>query len=372
MADNIVDSLFGPQLWQIQQQQNQGLQQFAAQQANRDPLQMAKYGLTMGGGLLGGAAMESMGYQNPAIAAAQQRQVVMGMGGDLSTAAGLKEKAAQFSAAGDQQTAMKLIMLARKQEQEDAKQFIDQRKADLADKRQWFLETDAQQLKRDKLAQDYELAKERAADRRLSDQDRLSAARDANNIRLMIAQMMAGVKEGRKQDLSATAQKEVIAADEAVMGSEAGAKALQQALDLNKKAMGFKGAGIIADVGSILPDVIRPKAFDATQELDNIVQGSVLPQLKSIFGANPTEGERKILLDVAGSSSKPAPVREGIFARAKLAAENRRKFNAEKAASLRAGTYFKGQGLAEPTIDEAVSEQTTPAASSSGWSIKRK
>ena len=67
--------------------------------------------------------------------------------------------------------------------------------------------------------------------------------------------------------------------------------------------------------------------------------------MKSIFGANPTEGERKILLDIAGSSSKPAKVREGIFNRAMMAAENRKKFNAAKAEELRGGTYFKPKSL---------------------------
>ena len=148
MADNIVDSLFGPQPWQVQQQQNAGLQQFAAQQANRDPLQMAKYGLTMGGGMLAGAGMEAAGYANPATVQAQQRQAVMQTGGDMSTAAGLKAKAAEFAAAGDQQTAMKLVLLARKQEQEEAKMLAESKKQALGERRQDFQETEAFDLKK--------------------------------------------------------------------------------------------------------------------------------------------------------------------------------------------------------------------------------
>jgi hypothetical protein len=71
--------------------------------------------------MLGGAGMEAAGYENPAIAQAKRQQEIMGMGGDMSTSVGLKAKAAQFAQMGDQQTAMKLIMLARKQEMEEAK-----------------------------------------------------------------------------------------------------------------------------------------------------------------------------------------------------------------------------------------------------------
>jgi hypothetical protein len=64
--------------------------------------------------------------------------------------------------------------------------------------------------------------------------------------------------------------------------------------------------------------------------------------MKSIFGGNPTEGERRILLDIQGSSSKPPKVREEIFKRAEEAINRRIKFNKEKAESLRGGTYFTG------------------------------
>jgi hypothetical protein len=95
-------------------------------------------------------------------------------------------------------------------------------------------------------------------------------------------------------------------------------------------------------MGNMLPESIRPEAVDATQNLDNILQSSALPQLKAIFGGQPTEGERKILLDIQGSSSKPPKVREEIFNRTTQAIERRIKFNKEKAESLRGGTYFTG------------------------------
>lgn len=152
-------------------------------------------------------------------------------------------------------------------------------------------------------------------------------------------------KSGRSGPMSATAQKELIETEEQIQGSQAALSLLKQAKTINTNAMGFTGAGAVASVGSLLPESIRPGAVDATQDLDNILQSQALPQMKSIFGGNPTEGERKILLDIQGSSSKPPAVREKIFERAETAINNRLKFNADKVKRLREGTYFTGDGL---------------------------
>ena len=60
--------------------------------------------------------------------------------------------------------------------------------------------------------------------------------------------------------------------------------------------MGFRGAGIVSAVGT-LPESVRPASVDATENLDNILTTGVLPQLKATFRM-PTEGERKILIEV--------------------------------------------------------------------------
>ena len=145
--------------------------------------------------------------------------------------------------------------------------------------------------------------------------------------------------------MTATAQKELIETEEQIQGGQAAIDLFKQARSINDKAMGFTGAGALASAGSILPSALRPATVEATQELDNILQTAALPQLKAIFGGMPTEGERKILLDVQGSSSKPPSVRKGIFDRAERAIQQRIKFAGEKAKRLREGTYFTGEGL---------------------------
>ena len=72
--------------------------------------------------------------------------------------------------------------------------------------------------------------------------------------------------------------------------------------------------------------------------------------MRATFGGNPTEGERKILLDVAGSVSQPATLRKQIYIRAMQAAQDRLRFNDEKAKALRAGTYYQPGGQ-PPTPD---------------------
>jgi hypothetical protein len=145
--------------------------------------------------------------------------------------------------------------------------------------------------------------------------------------------------------LSPTAQKEVFEADDNVQGAEAAIGNLKQAADLNKKAWGFLGAGKVAAVGTLLPEKTRQSlGVDDTNNFDNLITNSVLPQLRATFGGNPTEGERKILVDVAGASSASPSVREKIIERAITAAETRKRFNAQKGQQLRGGTYFTPQG----------------------------
>ena len=123
MADNIVDSLFGLQPWQIQQQQNAALGQSADKYAAQDPFQRATGSMYRAGGMMAGPVAESMGYVNPAIEQAKMREQVMGQGGMDMTSKGLEAKAEQFRQAGDMQTAMRFKMAAQgmaQKEQETA------------------------------------------------------------------------------------------------------------------------------------------------------------------------------------------------------------------------------------------------------------
>ncbi len=160
-----------------------------------------------------------------------------------------------------------------------------------------------------------------------------------------------GMKTGVNRPMSATAQKELIQTEEELQGSHQAMQHLDSALAINDKALGFSGADTVAKAGSLLPEAIRPKSVDATVELDNLITGSALPQLKAIFGGLPTEGERQILLDVSGAVSKTPSQRKAIFERARQGVQNRIKFNKQKAEQLRGGSYFSGDGGIDTTAD---------------------
>lgn len=134
----------------------------------------------------------------------------------------------------------------------------------------------------------------------------------------------------------ATIAKEIFEADEGAQAGQNVISALDRALELNKTA----GDGPLADTWSAGAALFGDQQAVQTQELKNIVTANALESLKATFGAAPTEGERKILLEIQGSVNQSRPVREAIFKRAKAAAERRLKFNQERGGALRGGNYF--------------------------------
>jgi hypothetical protein len=140
----------------------------------------------------------------------------------------------------------------------------------------------------------------------------------------------------------ATIAKEIFEADEGAQAGQNVIAALDKALEINATAWD----GPLADLGSSTTALLGKKddpttlAAVQTQELKNLVTANALESLKATFGAAPTEGERKILLEVQGSINQPRAVREAIFKRAKAAAERRLKFNQERGSALRGGGYF--------------------------------
>jgi len=152
------------------------------------------------------------------------------------------------------------------------------------------------------------------------------------------------------QPLTATDKKAILEADESVQSNRAVIDALNEARKISPDTYTGVGASTRAKVGNMLPDwmvpdaVANPKAAGATANYENLVLGQALGQLKSTFGAAPTEGERKILLELQASVDKPDNVRQEILGRARQLAENRLRFNEQRANELRGGTFYKPQG----------------------------
>lgn len=69
--------------------------------------------------------------------------------------------------------------------------------------------------------------------------------------------------------------------------------------------------------------------------MENIIGEQALSSMKSIFGGNPTEGERAILLDLQASASKTPKQRAEILNRAMTAANRRIQFSKQKADDIK-------------------------------------
>ena len=159
------------------------------------------------------------------------------------------------------------------------------------------------------------------------------------------------------QPLTATDKKAILEADEMVLATESAIPLIDQAIDLNKKAYDGFSAGIRGKIAGNL----GYEGGEATMELDNVVATQALGQLKAIFGAAPTEGERKILLELQGSVNQPANVRGPIFERAKKLAQRRLEFYQQRANEMRGGEYYKPSGAAN---------QGNRTSSGLNWSVE--
>lgn len=159
---------------------------------------------------------------------------------------------------------------------------------------------------------------------------------------------LGGAKAPRSAaGLTTTDKKAILEADAGVMSGNNVIDALTQAESLNSKAYSGGGADARSYVASTLPDWMVPgdkaRATD-TQQLKTLVTSQALEQLKSTFGAMPTEGERKILLEIQGSVDQAPEVRAEIFKRAKTLAAQRVEFNRAQGRGIRDGSYYTTEG----------------------------
>lgn len=147
--------------------------------------------------------------------------------------------------------------------------------------------------------------------------------------------------------MSVTLQKELIESDDNVQQSASAIAALKKAKTINDKAYSGYGASGRA---KLMSNVYPTDEANATVELDNLIGQQALSSMKSIFGGNPTEGERAILLELQASSSKTPAQRTAILDRAIQAAKTRGKFAKSKAQSIRDGKYLT-EGAPIPEAD---------------------
>lgn len=155
------------------------------------------------------------------------------------------------------------------------------------------------------------------------------------------------------QPLTATDKKAILEADEMVSAAQGAIPLIDRAMELNSKAY----AGPFAGTRGYLGSFVGAEGANETVELDNVITEQALSQMKAIFGGNPTEGERAILLEIAGASSMPPDVRQKVFERAKAAVERRLNLYSTRASELRGGDFYKAGGGAPGQPASAPQQQ---------------
>jgi len=352
MAQDIVSGLFGLSPNQVAQQQQQQINMQAQNYAQQDPFQRATSGMYQTGAGIGGIGAGMLGMVNPEVEAAKQRESMLGQI-DMSTPEGILQGAELARQRGDIRMQIQLQALA------------EQRKNEMVDSEFKSAQAAAQRAKINQPSPSSSIGKlmaDRAQARASGDIASVKAYDAMIRKETMVkggdgaaASSDAQAKPATK--LSSIEQKELFEADDIVQASQNVQSQLNDALTLNDKAYSGYGAKERALVRSNLPG--ESQSANATIELDNLMTGQALESLKAVFGGMPTEGERKILLEMQASADKTPTQRKAIITRAIAMAKRREELNASKAEKLRSGEYVRPGGA-----------PSTP--NSGGWAIRPK
>jgi hypothetical protein len=229
--------------------------------------------------------------------------------------------------------------------------------------------------------------------------DRLQAQRDMAAERLANAQMIAGVAAGsradalearreaeagrredrqreserreresreRREQLTAPEQRQLFQQEDQISAGQSTLSLLAEARRLSDQFRGGAGAGMMAYAGSQARSAVGMAPSEESNAIinyDNLVKEQALANLKTTFGGNPTEGERKVLLELQASSGKTPEQRADILDRAVKLAEDRIRGAEARAEAIRTRSYRQPGGQpAAPTPPAAPQRPAAPQA----------
>lgn len=141
----------------------------------------------------------------------------------------------------------------------------------------------------------------------------------------------------KKPTLSGSEQKLLIQSEDVLASAEDTLGKLRRVIELNPKALEGSLTGFRKQVGSLFSS--DDPTYVATEELDNTLQSMALSMLKSTFPGSVTEGERKALMALQGSSSLPRAARERIYRNAFAAAQTVAARARERIQKTQSGFY---------------------------------
>jgi hypothetical protein len=141
----------------------------------------------------------------------------------------------------------------------------------------------------------------------------------------------------KKPTLSGGEQKILVQSEDVLASAEDTLGKLRRVMELNPKALEGSLTGFRKQVGSLFAS--DDPTYVATEELDNTLSSMALSMLKSTFPGSVTEGERKALMALQGSSSLPRAARERIYRNAFAAAQTVAARARERIQKTREGYY---------------------------------
>ena len=147
---------------------------------------------------------------------------------------------------------------------------------------------------------------------------------------------------GQARKLEANERTELFKIEDGISADKAVISSLNSMLNLaDKTNSGFAAAGRARGWSNI---GLASEQDNNTVLFDNMATEQALKQLKSTFGAAPTEGERKILMDIQASANKTPAQKKAIINNAIKAANVRLAHRQLLAEGIKTGQYMVPQG----------------------------
>ncbi len=170
--------------------------------------------------------------------------------------------------------------------------------------------------------------------------------------RLDLAQKEAQRKEAEGKKLTNAELKLKTETEDLLASTDQAYKNLTRALELNNDVFGatFPEKAQRFVLENTTP---RDPRIIATREQENLLSKAGVEKLRAAFGGNPTEGERKILLDLEGIGAKSTDERKLIMEAAAAALRNSYRRQKQRLADINAGKYRQ----TVPQIEKDSEEQ---------------
>jgi hypothetical protein len=147
------------------------------------------------------------------------------------------------------------------------------------------------------------------------------------------------IRKHAGQELSPGDRTAVMETEDKASSAASAIASLRKARELNDRAysgpIASRAAPLVAGLPGAHPDA------EATIEYQNLIAGQALEQMKAVFGANPTEGERTAMIELQASVDKPPAVRARMIDAAMKKLEAKHGEMTARAEALRKQTYFE-------------------------------